>query len=377
MYVEQECEDKTTQMDFLNGLKEGVVLLQTLIASIIIFGLIIFVHEFGHYSFAKISGIRVEEFALGMGPKVVSFKRGETLYSLRAFPLGGFCKMSGETGNEDYSPTRAYDPKRFDQKPILSRMAVIVGGPLMNFLLAALLLTLIFTVLGVPKDYTNAIGEVVAGTPAEEAGLKSGDKILEIDGNPVESWSNLVEIIHAKPEKEISLKIERADKQFVVNVVPSLDPQSNTGKIGITPGEAKWERIGFAAGIKEGITRTYQITFLTIAGLIEMIRGKVSTEGIAGPVGIIQIIGESARYGFVYLANLTAVISINLGLINLLPIPALDGSRLIFLMLEAVRGRPVNPSKENFVHLVGFVLLMVLMVLITYKDILKLSTGNM
>lgn len=351
--------------------------MQTLIASLIIFGLIIFVHEFGHYLFAKLSGIRVEEFALGMGPKVVSFQRGETLYSLRALPLGGFCKMSGETGNEEYSPTRSYDPKRFDQKPILARMAVIVGGPLMNFILAALLLTLIFTVLGVPQDFTTSIGEVMAGDPADQAGLKSGDKILAINGNAVDKWSEMVALIQQSPEKELTLDIERDSTQFTVKVVPSLDPESNTGKIGIVPGEAKWERIGILAGIREGLTKTYQITFLTIAGLIEMISGKTSTEGIAGPVGIIQIIGESARYGIVYLANLTAVISINLGLINLLPIPALDGSRLIFLLVEAVRGRPVTPSKENFVHLVGFVLLMVLMVLITYKDILKLSTGNM
>lgn len=351
--------------------------MQTILASIIIFGLIIFVHEFGHYSMAKLSGIRVEEFALGMGPKVVSFKRGETLYSLRAFPLGGFCKMSGETGNEDYVPSKSYDQRRFDQKPILSRMAVIAGGPIMNFILAALVLTLIFSVLGVPQDFSNAIGEVIAGNPADEAGLKSGDKIIEINGTPVDRWSELVNIIHANPEKEIFLKIERENREFTVKLIPRLDPESQTGKIGITPGETKWERIGLVPGIKEGLNRTFQITILTIAGLIEMIRGRVSAEGISGPVGIIQIIGESARYGFVYLANLTAVISINLGLINLLPIPALDGSRLIFLLLEAVRGRPVNPNKENFVHLIGFVLLMVLMVLITYKDILRLSTGNM
>jgi len=345
---------------------------QTIIASIIVFGLIIFVHEFGHYIVAKLSGVRVEEFALGMGPKVLSTKKGETLYSLRALPLGGFCRMAGEQGHDDYAPQRTYDPKRFDQKPVYVRMAVVAAGPVMNFLLAILLFTLIFGVIGVPTDYTTTIGEVRVGSPAEGAGLQAGDRILQINDTKLESWSQMVKIINSSPGVPLSLVIERAGSQQTIQVTPELDPENQVGLIGVTPMEPIWKKIGIFAGLREGLLRTWEITVLTVVGLIELIRGKVSAEGVSGPVGIIQLIDQSARFGMIYVANLTALISINLGLLNLLPIPALDGSRLLFMLFEAVRGRPVNPEKENFVHLVGFMLLMGLMILITYKDIVRL-----
>lgn len=346
--------------------------MQTLIASIIVFGLIIFVHEFGHYIFAKATGIRVEEFALGMGPKVISKKWGETVYSIRALPLGGFCKMSGEQGHDDYQPYQGYDSRRFDQKPVLVRMGVVVAGPVMNFLLAALLFSMVFGFLGLPEDFTTVIGEVKAGSPAEEVGLLAGDRIIRINEEPIDSWHNMVNIIHNSAGKELKLTILRDKNELNVKVIPLLDPESKTGLIGVTPRDYKWHKIGMLAGVKEGVSRTVQFTVMTIMGLVELALGKGAAGDIAGPVGIITIIGESARFGLVYLVNLTAIISINLGLLNLLPIPALDGSRLLFLLFEAVRGRPVNPSKESFIHLVGFMFLMALMLFITYKDILKL-----
>ena len=184
--------------------------MQTLITALIVLGIIIFVHEFGHYIVAKATGIRVEEFALGMGPKLVGAKWGETYYSIRILPLGGFCKMSGETGNSlDYDTTAPPDPRRFDQKPIWARMAVIVAGPLMNFVLAILLFTFVFTVLGVPVDYTTRIGAVVANSPAEAVGIKAGDKVLSINGQPVESWRTLVDIIHPNTGQELKVTVER------------------------------------------------------------------------------------------------------------------------------------------------------------------------
>jgi len=346
--------------------------MQTIIASIIIFGLIIFVHEFGHYLVAKLTGIRVEEFSLGMGPKVIGKKWGETLYSIRALPLGGFCKMTGETGSDEYRPVETHDLRRFDQKPIWVRMSVIFAGPLMNFLLAIVLFTMIFAILGMPQDLTTKIGSVVTNEAADSAGLKPGDRIVQINDEPVDTWRDLVAIIHTNAGNRLKLTVEREGNTFEVQVVPRLDPENNVGIIGITPDEIIWENIGIIPAIKIGLERTYEITRLTIVGLLEIITGKTSAEGIAGPVGILQLIGESARFGLIYLVNLTALISINLGLLNLLPIPALDGSRLFFLGVEALRGRPVNPAKENFVHLVGFVLLMILMVIITYRDILRI-----
>lgn len=348
--------------------------MQTLIASLIVFGLIIFVHEFGHYIVAKLSGVRVEEFALGMGPKVVSTKRGDTVYSLRAFPLGGFCKMAGESGNEEYNPTTIYDPGRFDQKTVLTRMGIVVAGPIMNFLLAILLFAFMFGFIGIPQDYTTTIGEIRAGSPAESVGLQAGDRILQINDTKLSSWSEMVKIINANPGVPLNLQVDKAGQIQTIKVTPEADPQSQVGLIGVTPRDVIWKKIGLLAGIREGLARTWEITSLTLIGLVEMIRGKVSAEGVAGPVGIIQLIGESARFGIIYLINLTALISINLGLLNLLPIPALDGSRLLFMLVEAVRGKPVNPSKENFVHLIGFVLLMALMVLVTYKDLVRIFT---
>ncbi|MCR4440935.1 MAG: RIP metalloprotease RseP [Peptococcaceae bacterium] len=349
-----------------------MIFLQTFVASLIIFGLIIFFHEFGHYLLAKITGVRVEEFALGMGPKIVAKKWGETIYSIRALPLGGFCRMAGETGSGDYESSASHDPRRFDQKPVWARIAVIASGPLMNFVLAVFIFTALFSAIGIPEDYTTKIGSVVAGSPAEQAGLRAGDRVERINGIDVNSWRELVSIIHGSAGKKIELEIARGKSTIVVEATPKLDPESNVGMIGITPEEPRWKKVGFWEGLKNGYQRTVDITRLTIVGLVEMITGRTSTEGIAGPVGIIQMIGESARFGLVYLVNLTALISINLGLINLLPIPALDGSRLLFLIFEGVRGRPVNPAKENFVHLVGFILLMVLMVFITYRDIIRI-----
>ena len=346
--------------------------MQTLITSLVVLGIIIFVHEFGHYIVAKATGIRVEEFALGMGLKLIGAKWGETFYSIRVLPLGGFCKMSGETGNSDYDKSVSPDPRRFDQKPIWARMAVIVAGPLMNFVLAIVLFTFVFTVLGVPVDYTTKIGAVVATSPAEAAGIKAGDKVVSINGEPIESWSVLVDIIHPNTGKELKVTVERNNFPIEYKIVPQYDAQNKVGIIGISPEEPILKRSSLFAGIKEGLVRTYLITEMTLTGLGDLISGKASTDDIAGPLGIIQIIGESANVGFMYLTNIAALISINLGLLNLLPIPALDGSRLLFLLFEALRGRPVSAAKENMVHLVGFFLLMALLVIFTYNDIARI-----
>jgi len=346
--------------------------LQTFIISILVFGVIIFVHEFGHFALAKMTGIRVEEFSLGMGPKIIGHQKGETLYSIRALPLGGFCKLTGENFEENEDVP---DEKRFDQKPLWARMAVIVSGSLMNFLLAAVIFALIFSVIGIPQDYTNKIGEVLPGSAAEEAGLKPGDIITSINDVPVENWTELTTVIHNRPNEQVLLGVQRETQTFTIPVVPQFDQNREIGMIGIAPREAIWQRINIFDGIVKGFTETFRLTGAMIEQLILLVTGKVSAEGVAGPVGIIQLIGQSARYGLVYVANLTAVISVNLGLINLLPIPALDGGRFFFLLVEGILRRKVNPEKENLIHFLGFALLMALMIFITYKDIARLLMG--
>jgi len=347
--------------------------LKTVILSIVVFGIIVFVHEFGHYILAKLTGIRVEEFALGMGPKLVSKKWGETVYSIRVLPLGGFCKMSGETGNSPEYDNREYeDMRRFDKKPLWARASVIAAGPIMNFFLAILLFSMIFAILGIPGDISNEIGSIIAQSPADKAGLQPGDRIIGIDDTQVNDWNSLVSVIHTNPGKSLKLTVERENKSFKVDVIPEFDSANNVGLIGISSTEPEWKDIGIIESIVIGYKKTIEITRLTAVGLIQIITGQVSADGISGPVGIIQLIEESARYGIIYVVNLTALISINLGLLNLLPIPALDGSRLFFLFIEGLRGRPVNPAKENLIHFMGFMLLMLLMVFITYRDIVKL-----
>lgn len=353
--------------------------LQTAIGAILVFSLVIFVHEFGHYLVAKLTGIRVEEFSLGMGPKIIGRKKGETFYSLRWLPLGGFCKMTGETVVENEE--NVIDPKRFDQKPIWVRSAVLVAGSLMNFILGIILFIFIFTIFGVPS-LTDNVGEVVPGSVAEVAGIQPGDKIISIDGKKVSGWNEVTGIIHQSAGKKLQLGIERGKDTFEVTVTPQYDPEKKEALIGISSEKTKWEKVSLTTGITKGFTETYNILiamFDFLGGLLnKLITQQPAKEvgGVMGPLGIIDIIGKSVNLGIVPVAYLTALITINLGFMNLLPIPALDGGRLLFVLIEAIRGKKVKPERENLVHLVGFALLMLLMIMITWQDISRMFSGS-
>lgn len=349
-----------------------MIILQTLIFALIVFGLLISVHEFGHFIIAKLVGIRVEEFSIGMGPKAFSTQKGETLYSIRILPIGGYVKMTGETGIEEEDVLIKNDPKRFNSKTVGQRAAVIVAGPLMNFFLAVLLFALVFSFVGIPTaDDSTIIGEVIPNSPAEEAGLKSGDKIVAIDGQEVTQWSEMVKIIHSQPEQELAFTVDRKGQTLHYKITPQLDPENNIGLIGVSP-NTYWNKVNPLKAVSLALQRTWDIIKLTFLAIVQMFSGQVDTGDVAGPVGIVQLIGESARFGLIYLINLTALLSINLGLLNLLPIPALDGSKLIFLSIEGLRGKPIDAKKENFVTIIGFALLMTFMLFVTYQDIVRL-----
>lgn len=344
--------------------------MHTLIYALIIFGLLIFVHEFGHFIVAKLVGVRVEEFSIGMGPNAFSFKKGETLYSVRILPIGGYIKMSGETGMEieGEESFAADDPKNFNNKTILQRAAVISAGPIMNFLLAILLFAYLFSFVGLPH-YSSEIGDVVEGSPAEKAGIQRGDKIVQVDGKKVKEWSDIIISIHGRSGEKIDFTIERNGELEKIPLVPKYDEEMKTDLVGIVATKPVIKKYGLLSGLWLGVEKNIEIVQVTISEITKMILGKVGTEGVAGPVGIVNIIGEYAQVGLIPIITLTAYISVSLGLMNLLPIPALDGSRLIFLFIEGLRGRPVDAKKENLIHLVGFSLLMIFMILITYKDI--------
>lgn len=336
----------------------------TFIASVVIFGLLIFFHELGHYLVAKRVGIGVMEFAIGFGPKLAGFQSGETAYSLRVFPLGGFVRLVGE------DPEEREEEGSFQQQSVWKRCAVIAAGPLMNFILSILLFSMIyFAYLGVPVAGTTQVGEVLQGGRAQDVGLMTGDRITAIAGETVEDWNQLVAIIHAHPEQEIEINYERNGEPRSVRVTPMREPTTGEGRIGI---QQQTRLYAFFPSIRLGISHTFMFLRFISTSIYQMITGRVAPD-VVGPVGIIQIVGEVARTGVVNLLSLAAIISLNLGFLNLLPIPALDGSRLMFLVIEGLRGRPVDPHKESFVHFVGFTVLILLMILIAYRDLARLN----
>ncbi|NMB41294.1 MAG: RIP metalloprotease RseP [Firmicutes bacterium] len=336
-------------------------MLKTIIASVIIFGLLIFVHEFGHFIVARLVRVRVLEFAIGFGKELFGWCKDGTQYSLRLFPLGGFCRMLGD------DPEEMHKEGSFQGKPLISRFAVIFAGPFMNFFLAMILFSLIyFFFLGVPQNQVAKIGEVLPESRASEAGLKPGDVVLSVDGSPAKNWDDVVHFINTNPEKQITLHIQRNSSELFIPVIPG--EEEGKGLIGIAP---VYKKYIFFSSIKLGIIYTWFFIKLIFVSLYQMITGAIPAD-FAGPVGIIAVVAEVSETGLGNLFYLASIISINLGIINLLPIPALDGSRIIFLALEGIRGKPIDPQKEGFIHFIGFSLLILLMILIAFQDVTRL-----
>ncbi len=344
----------------------------TAVASIFVFGLLIFFHEFGHFTIAKLVGVKVYEFSLGFGPKLLTFPGRDTSYNLRLLPLGGFVRMAGMEPNEEID---FLDQDRvFNKKSVWQRMSVIFAGPFMNFFLAVLLLAVVFSFQGQPvPSAVSGVGDVIAGNPAQIAGIMAGDRIVAVDGQKIDSWDELVAFISARPEQEITVNIIRdnTELQFTLKTASN---EEGLGKIGIYPME-EYVRVGPLKAIALGAEWTVNITITIMDFISKMIFGAAPPE-LGGPVRVVAEIGKAAHLGFFTLLQMAAILSINLGLFNLFPIPALDGSRILFLAWEKLRGRPVDPVRENFIHLVGFGLLLLLMVIITYNDILQIFMLN-
>jgi regulator of sigma E protease len=336
----------------------------TVIAGIIVFGLLIFIHELGHFLVAKRAGIRVYEFALGFGPKLAGVRRGDTEYTLRVVPLGGFVRYAGlDPKEEEEVPPE----QNYKHKPVWQRMAVIAAGPFANFLLAVFLFTAVFMFQGLPTP-TTTVAEVLPDRPAVEAGIRPGDRIIAVDGREIGSWDELVAEISARPGEQLVLTVERDGTRITVPVVPEAD--AGVGRIGIAP-DVQPAPAGFITSLAGGVQYTVQLTGLILAFLGQMITGQAPAD-VGGPVRIVAEIGTAAQLGLVPLLHLAAFLSINVGLFNLLPIPALDGSRLMFLGWEGLTRRPLNPEREGTFHLVGFALLLLLIMVITYRDIAQL-----
>ncbi|MEE8423676.1 MAG: RIP metalloprotease RseP [Thermodesulfobacteriota bacterium] len=449
-------------------------MLSTVVIFIVVLGVLVFVHELGHFLVAKASGVSVLKFSLGFGPKIIGKKVGETEYLISALPLGGYVKMLGEGPDEEI--TEEEQAKSFSNKPPLTKMAIVCAGPAFNILFTALVYTFVFmygmevlssvvgyvakdspayhsgirsgdkiiriddesiTEWGNIEDYVSKkvdekisvtilrdgremvveatpekqdsfnifqepieigsigiwpfistiVGQVNKDSPAEAGGLKSGDKIVVIEGIEVGQWSKTVEIIRESAGKELAFIVERGNETLNLKITPgeykdtlSTGEEITIGRIGISSGKPHNRSIflkrynPFAAFIK-GWGQTWELTKLIGISMKKLISGEVSSKNIAGPIGIAQMTGQVARQGFISLLSFMAFMSINLGILNLLPIPILDGGHLLFFTLEAILGKPLNEKKMEIAQKIGMTLLIALMVLAFYNDILRLLSG--
>lgn len=337
-----------------------------IIIAILIFGIIVIFHEFGHFILAKKNGIRVNEFAVGMGPKLFGIKRGDTEYTLRLLPLGGACVMAGED-------EEATDDGCFNSKSVWARMSVILAGPVFNFVLAFVFAIII---LGFSGILPSEVGGFSENSPAQAAGLKEGDVIKEIGGERVHLFNEVKMHMVLDPQETYEVVYER-DGQMYETVIKTVQGSDGYPMIGVT---AYARKANFAEMFQYGYYEVKYNIELVIKSLGMLFSGQLTKDDVAGPVGMTQIIDENyntaKNYGvssvILTMMNLVVILSANLGVMNLLPIPALDGGRFLFLIIEAVRGKPVDRNKEGFVNFVGFALLMVLMVFIMFNDIARL-----
>lgn len=329
----------------------------TVVISLLLLNALIFAHEFGHYLAARTANIHVIEFAIGFGKKILSWERSGTTYSLRLLPIGGFCQLSGESPGD-----MSFPGQNFQEKSVLQRLIVIFAGPFLNIIIGiALLFLTFFLFIGIPQTNSTVIGNITNGSIAYENGLQEGDKILSINNQEVKSWEEIVTIISSSSDEILKFDVLRKGKTITINIL------NNGDLLGISSVVKRYQLI---PSIVIGIKQSLLIFHLIILSFGEFVTGN-GLENIAGPVGIISIIGDSFQSPNAFYF-LTAVISLNLGIINLLPFPALDGSRIVFLLIEAIIGRPVDSKKEALIHNAGLLLLISLMVLITFQDIARL-----
>ncbi len=424
-----------------------MLFLTTVIAFIFMFGLLVFVHEWGHMIFAKRAGMLVREFAIGFGPKIFSFTKNETLYTIRLIPAGGYVRVAGEdpeiielkpghhiglefneygkvdkiiVNNKSKHPNARvievervdldheliiegyemdederlvfkvdrkaffimderktqiapYD-RQFASKSAGQKAMQLFAGPMMNFILAIILFLIIGLVHGVPVDEAK-MGEIQPNTPAEQAGLMANDEIIKIEDTTITTWEEFTTIVRENPGEELSMTVLRNGEEKTLNIVPkegeAINEKGETITIGQIGVRQAFEK-SMIGTVKYGFEQTYTITKMVLTNLGMLITGQVPLEILSGPVGIYDATDQVVQSGFISLIMWTAMLSVNLGIVNLVPLPALDGGRLLFVGIEKLRGKPVPPEKEGVFHFIGFALLMLLMIVVTWNDIQRL-----
>lgn len=346
--------------------------LVTLIVFILILGVIVLVHELGHFLWAKKFGVFIHEFSIGMGPVIYSKKgKDNILYNVRALPIGGFVSMAGEVYEDDDTVPKE---KCLCNKPAWQRIIVMAAGVVNNFLMAIVLLFVMALIWG-STTLDARVSDVKAGYPMAEAGIVKGDLIVGINGYKVNTWDEAQIVLYYENDNDYyEFEIEHVDgkrETYKITPVKEKDEAGNeTTVFGVHVNQEEtfglWNKIKYAV-VKFGTT--IKTMWLTIAGLIT---GKISIDALSGPVGIYTVVGESINYGLYSVLFLVAYLSINVGVINIIPFPAFDGGRILFILIEKIKGSPVNQKFENWCHTIGFALLMLLILFITIKDIIKL-----
>ncbi len=352
--------------------------IDSILAFLVVLGVLVFIHELGHYLAARMVGVHVETFSIGFGRAIASWTdRQGTVWKLAWLPLGGYVKLHGQERPEDVtSDVQALwqEGRTFHEKQVAARAFVVAAGPLANFLLAAVLFAGLYATLGKPvaperTDPPAVIGEVVANSAAYKAGLKVGDRILSIEGKPIERFSELQAAVSTAPGQTLAMRVLRGNSE--ISATATVEARGTTGILGVRSAAPPpvFEPVGLGASLVGGVVRTWDVSAQTLAGLWQMITAQRGTEELGGPLRIAQLSGQVAQLGVASLVSFIAVLSVNLALINLFPIPILDGGHLLFYLAEAIRGKPLPPRAQEYGMRAGLAVILALFVFATWNDL--------
>lgn len=358
------------------------LILYYIVPLLLVLGILILFHELGHFLVAKLFNVKVLRFSLGLGPRLAGKQIGETEYVVSVIPFGGYVKMLGESLDEEPIPPWE-EGRAFNKQPTLKKMAIVIAGPLFNIILALIIFILFYIIVG-EKVVIPEVGSVKKNSPAVKAGLKSGDIIIAMDGIPIQRWEDIRKIVQKKGCVPILLTIKRREKILNLKVIPAKGITKNifgeevhTVIIGIVAsGKTKLIKLSVVAAIKEGIRKSWEVIKLTCVTLVKLVERIVPIKTLGGPILIGQITGKIAQENWVYLIPFTAIISINLGILNLLPVPILDGGLLLLLFIELIIRRPLDQKVQETAHKVGLILLIGLMAMVMYNDITRILTNK-
>jgi regulator of sigma E protease len=361
-------------------------MLITIIAFILVLSILVLIHELGHFWAARKFGVKVEEFGFGFPPRVFGKKIGETIYSINLLPIGGFVKLYGEDPAGGGAVRRArkekIDPRRaFYARPAWQRATIVLAGVVMNFLLAVILISYLFAGPGVAVPTENIrVTDVAQNSPAQNSGIQKGDEIVTVDGKRITQTPDFAKIVKTRAGQPVELGILRDGKEFTAKVTPRKEAPSGQGPIGVAISSIEIKKYPWYSAPFFGTIEAFRFSFMILGGLSDIIinlalRGQVP-EGVAGPVGVAQLTGQVVTYGLVATLWFIALLSLNLAIINILPIPALDGGRLFFILIELVTRKKISARHEAMAHAIGLAILLTLILFITFFDIVRIFSGE-